>query len=81
MKPEAKAALRDLLFKCSGGISDMANEELAELDRILQPEIERLVVLARIDEAQKARDCILYDEQAIDKIDKRIWQLKGESNA
>lgn len=36
---------------------------------------------ARIDEALKARDCIIYDEAAIDKIDERIWQLKGEINA
>lgn len=44
---EVKAALTDLFFKAAGGISDMAKEYTLSLDRILQPEIERLLVEAK----------------------------------
>jgi hypothetical protein len=62
-------------------LKDFAVALMHELRPLLQERqqaIERAVGEARIDEALRSRNVILYDEKAIDEIDKRIWELEAQ---
>lgn len=66
-----------------GKRNDLAGDNFSKIVTPIHTQLLALITAecqqARLDEAQRARDCILHDEEAIDKINQRMWELKGEA--
>jgi hypothetical protein len=61
----------------SGGDANAMKFCTCDRGRQLKAMVGKREAAARVDEAKRARDCIMYDEEAINMVDERIWELKS----